>query len=192
MTARRLMTTTTRRASNILKDRHCSSSLLPCVCPFSSWPLCVVLLHANSAEAYNHLSAGQHYHWCAPRLAPNSLKTHWCSATAIPKITDQFNSLDDVGWYGSAYVHPQQRDHVTNHFCRYLLTTSAFQLLFGRFYSFLSIKWVCAFYVRGFLKSANDENRSSSPQSQYSSSVLSSVVSPQTPSPSSSVGPSPA
>ncbi|KAJ7165589.1 major facilitator superfamily domain-containing protein [Mycena crocata] len=47
-------------------------------------------------------------------------------ATAIPKITDQFQSLDDVGWYGSAY----------------LLTTSAFQLLFGRFYSFLSIKWV--------------------------------------------------
>ncbi|KAJ7499709.1 DHA14-like major facilitator, partial [Mycena latifolia] len=47
-------------------------------------------------------------------------------ATAIPKITDQFQSLDDVGWYGSAY----------------LLTTAAFQLLFGRFYSFLSMKWV--------------------------------------------------
>ncbi|KAJ7618232.1 putative HC-toxin efflux carrier [Mycena rosella] len=47
-------------------------------------------------------------------------------ATAIPKITDQFKSLDDVGWYGSAY----------------LLTTAAFQLLFGRFYSFLSMKWV--------------------------------------------------
>ncbi|KAJ7124653.1 major facilitator superfamily domain-containing protein [Mycena crocata] len=47
-------------------------------------------------------------------------------ATAIPKITDQFQSLDDVGWYGSAY----------------LLTTTAFQLLYGRFYSFLSIKWV--------------------------------------------------
>ncbi|KAF7309754.1 Major facilitator superfamily transporter [Mycena indigotica] len=47
-------------------------------------------------------------------------------ATAIPKITTQFNSLDDIGWYGSAY----------------LLTTAAFQLLFGRFYSFLSIKWV--------------------------------------------------
>ncbi|KAJ7764904.1 major facilitator superfamily domain-containing protein [Mycena metata] len=46
-------------------------------------------------------------------------------ATAIPKITDQFNSFDDVGWYGSAY-----------------LTTAAFQLLFGRFYSFLSMKWV--------------------------------------------------
>jgi len=25
-------------------------------------------------------------------------------ATAIPKITDQFHSLDDVGWYGSACV----------------------------------------------------------------------------------------
>lgn len=25
-------------------------------------------------------------------------------ATAIPKITDQFKSLDSVGWYGSAYM----------------------------------------------------------------------------------------
>ncbi|KAJ6598056.1 major facilitator superfamily domain-containing protein [Mycena sp. CBHHK59/15] len=47
-------------------------------------------------------------------------------ATAIPKITDEFASLDDVGWYGSAY----------------LLTTAATQLLFGKFYPFLSIKWV--------------------------------------------------
>ncbi|EEA27854.1 hypothetical protein EYB25_001178 [Talaromyces marneffei] len=47
-------------------------------------------------------------------------------ATAIPKITDQFNSLNDVGWYGSAY----------------LLTTASLQLLFGKFYSFFSIKWV--------------------------------------------------
>ncbi|KAI2640361.1 putative efflux pump [Hypomontagnella submonticulosa] len=47
-------------------------------------------------------------------------------ATAIPKITDAFHSLPDVGWYGSAY----------------LLTTAALQLLFGKFYTFLSIKWV--------------------------------------------------
>ncbi|KAI1752006.1 MFS general substrate transporter [Xylaria castorea] len=47
-------------------------------------------------------------------------------ATAIPAITDQFHSLGDVGWYGSAY----------------LLTTAALQLLFGKFYSFLSLKWV--------------------------------------------------
>lgn len=25
-------------------------------------------------------------------------------ATAIPKITDQFGALNDVGWYGSAYM----------------------------------------------------------------------------------------
>ncbi|KAK7018452.1 DHA14-like major facilitator [Favolaschia claudopus] len=47
-------------------------------------------------------------------------------ATAIPKISDQFKSLDDVGWYGSSY----------------LLTLSATQLLFGKFYTFLPIKWV--------------------------------------------------
>lgn len=47
-------------------------------------------------------------------------------ATAIPKISDQFQSLSDVGWYGSAY----------------LLTTAALQLLFGKFYTFWSIKWV--------------------------------------------------
>lgn len=47
-------------------------------------------------------------------------------ATAIPRITDQFNSIGDVGWYGSAY----------------LLTTCAFQLLFGKLYTFYSIKWV--------------------------------------------------
>jgi MFS family permease len=46
--------------------------------------------------------------------------------TAIPRITDQFKSIDQVGWYGSAY----------------LLTTCAFQLFFGKLYTFFSIKWV--------------------------------------------------
>ncbi|KAJ5382714.1 Major facilitator superfamily domain general substrate transporter [Penicillium concentricum] len=46
-------------------------------------------------------------------------------ATAIPKITSQFHSLDDVGWYGSAY----------------LLTTASLQLLFGKFYTFFNVKW---------------------------------------------------
>jgi MFS family permease len=45
-------------------------------------------------------------------------------SSAIPKITDQFHALDDVGWYGSAY----------------LLTTCAFQLTWGKFYTFYSIK----------------------------------------------------
>ncbi|KAJ7911086.1 putative efflux pump antibiotic resistance protein [Mycena leptocephala] len=61
-------------------------------------------------------------------------------ATAIPKITDQFQSLDDVGWYASAY----------------LLTTASFSLLFGKFYAFFSIKWVyisaiCTFELGSFV-----------------------------------------
>ncbi|KAJ5806375.1 MFS transporter [Penicillium pulvis] len=47
-------------------------------------------------------------------------------ATAIPKITTQFNSLDDVAWYGSAY----------------LFATCAVQLMFGKLYTFYSSKWV--------------------------------------------------
>lgn len=45
--------------------------------------------------------------------------------TAIPKITDEFRSVGDIGWYGSAYQ----------------LTTAASQLLFGRIYRFYNIKW---------------------------------------------------
>lgn len=40
-------------------------------------------------------------------------------ATAIPSITDQFGSVDDIGWYASAY----------------LLTSCLFQLLWGRIYT---------------------------------------------------------
>lgn len=46
-------------------------------------------------------------------------------ATAVPRITDDFKSQGDIGWYGSAYM----------------LTTAAFQLLFGRIYSFYDLKW---------------------------------------------------
>jgi hypothetical protein len=47
-------------------------------------------------------------------------------ATAIPKMTDEFHSLDDIGWYGSAFM----------------LTSSCFQLLIGRIYTFHSAKYV--------------------------------------------------
>lgn len=47
-------------------------------------------------------------------------------ATCIPRITDAFHALNDIGWYGSAY----------------LLTTCAFQLLFGKFYTHFNIKLV--------------------------------------------------
>jgi hypothetical protein len=46
-------------------------------------------------------------------------------ATAIPRITTVFNSLDDVGWYGSSY----------------LLTTTSLQPTFGKIYAYFNIKW---------------------------------------------------
>ncbi|KAF4458656.1 HC-toxin efflux carrier TOXA [Fusarium albosuccineum] len=45
-------------------------------------------------------------------------------STAIPKITDEFGAVGDVGWYASAYF----------------MTNCAFQLLFGRLYTFFSVK----------------------------------------------------
>lgn len=65
-------------------------------------------------------------------------------ATAIPKITDQFNSLPDVGWYGSGMHNSPENAMtvVTMFFLAYLLTAAAFQLLFGKFYASFSIKYV--------------------------------------------------
>ncbi|KUL91678.1 hypothetical protein ZTR_01271 [Talaromyces verruculosus] len=44
---------------------------------------------------------------------------------AIPKITDQFKSVSDIGWYGSAYF----------------LTSTALQPSYGRIYKLFSVKW---------------------------------------------------
>ncbi|KAA8572311.1 hypothetical protein EYC84_002936 [Monilinia fructicola] len=46
--------------------------------------------------------------------------------TAIPTITNEFHSLEDVGWYASAY----------------LISSSATQLIFGKTYKFYNYKWV--------------------------------------------------
>ncbi|EEH21719.2 hypothetical protein PABG_03935 [Paracoccidioides brasiliensis Pb03] len=57
-------------------------------------------------------------------------------STAIPKITDNFHALGDVGWYASSY----------------LLTTCAFQLMWGELYTLYSIKWtyIAALFVVQF------------------------------------------
>ncbi|KAF2503264.1 MFS general substrate transporter [Lophium mytilinum] len=47
-------------------------------------------------------------------------------ATAIPKITDDFNSIGDIGWYASAF----------------LLTGCSFMLFFGKMYTLYNIKWI--------------------------------------------------
>ncbi|KNG52495.1 major facilitator superfamily transporter [Stemphylium lycopersici] len=46
-------------------------------------------------------------------------------STAIPEITDEFSSLQDIGWYGSAFF----------------VTTAATQALWGRLYTFFPLKW---------------------------------------------------
>ena len=55
-------------------------------------------------------------------------------ATAIPAITDDFHSLGDVGWYGSAYM----------------LTVCGFQLFFGRVYTFYNPQRVFLFAIALF------------------------------------------
>lgn len=45
-------------------------------------------------------------------------------AVAIPEITSAFDSLDDVAWYGSAY----------------LLTVTALQPTFGNIYKYFAVK----------------------------------------------------
>lgn len=47
-------------------------------------------------------------------------------ATAVPRITSEFNSLADVGWYGSSY----------------LMATCCLQLFFGKLYAEFQVKWV--------------------------------------------------
>ncbi|CAI6087954.1 unnamed protein product [Clonostachys chloroleuca] len=51
-------------------------------------------------------------------------------ATAIPKITTEFESLNDIAWYGSAY----------------LISTCCFQLMFGKLYATFPLKtiFLCA------------------------------------------------
>jgi len=46
--------------------------------------------------------------------------------TAIPRITDDFHSVDQVGWYGSAFF----------------LTLASFQSFWGKLYKFSPVKLV--------------------------------------------------
>ncbi|KAK4442682.1 major facilitator superfamily domain-containing protein [Podospora aff. communis PSN243] len=47
-------------------------------------------------------------------------------ATPLAAITNEFSSIEDIGWYGSAYM----------------LTNASFTLIFGRIYKLYSTKWV--------------------------------------------------
>lgn len=45
---------------------------------------------------------------------------------ATPQITTEFHSLDDIGWYGSAY----------------LLSSCCSQMFFGKVYAHFNAKWI--------------------------------------------------
>ncbi|KAI1375291.1 major facilitator superfamily domain-containing protein [Hypoxylon crocopeplum] len=55
-------------------------------------------------------------------------------STAVPEITNEFNSLDDYGWYGSAY----------------LLSCCAVQLLLGKLFTFFSVRYTLFLSVLTF------------------------------------------
>ena len=70
-------------------------------------------------------------------------------ATAIPRITNQFHSLNDVGWYGSAYM----------------LTMCCFQLHYGKLYQQFNAKRVflaaiCLFEIGSALCGASPNSAS--------------------------------
>lgn len=77
-------------------------------------------------------------------LVTNSYLDNTIIATAIPKITDRFNSLDDIAWYasGKSFNVPLMVTGSDNICTAYMLTTGCFQLLFGRLYATFSTKWV--------------------------------------------------
>ncbi len=56
-------------------------------------------------------------------------------ATAVPRITTEFNSQADVAWYGSVF----------------LITSTAFQIPFGRLYTLYSAKWVFVAVISIFM-----------------------------------------
>lgn len=56
-------------------------------------------------------------------------------ATAIPKITNEFASLNDIGWYGSAFF----------------LTLCGFDLIFGKLYAVFSAKKTYLVSILAFL-----------------------------------------
>ena len=58
----------------------------------------------------------------ALRLALNSMTDQTILGTAVPQITNDFHSLQDVGWYASAYVSlsPSRSCHIEYKLKKYL------------------------------------------------------------------------
>ncbi|PQE05042.1 major facilitator superfamily transporter protein [Rutstroemia sp. NJR-2017a BBW] len=68
-------------------------------------------------------------------------------ATATPRITDDFTALNDVGWYGSAEyallaVRFLSMVRLIDYYASSFMTFAAFQLIFGKLFTFYSTKKV--------------------------------------------------
>jgi len=67
-------------------------------------------------------------------------------ATAIPRITDRFNSVDDIGWYGSVgssclfYLFNMINGYIQRK--AYFLTTTSLQPTFGRVYKTFDVSFL--------------------------------------------------
>lgn len=67
-------------------------------------------------------------------------------ATAIPKISDHFNTLNDVGWYASAFLLTTYGTSGVGS----LIYRAALQPTFGKLYKVFNVKWVFLIAVAVF------------------------------------------
>jgi hypothetical protein len=64
-------------------------------------------------------------------------------ATAIPRITDRFHSVQDIGWYGSVSLStPECPAPQINQFQAYFLTSTSLQPTFGRVYKTFPVRYI--------------------------------------------------
>lgn len=64
-------------------------------------------------------------------------------AVAVPKITDHFHSLDDVGWYVWHRFANSEYANISRYGSAYLLTRAALQPSFGRVYGQYDVCHLC-------------------------------------------------
>ncbi|KAG5983566.1 hypothetical protein E4U55_007808 [Claviceps digitariae] len=82
---------------------------------------------AVEAQEKNHAdSASTMVETDATGMEPQKQYDQTIISTAVPIITDEFKAIKDVGWYTTAY----------------LLTTSSFQIAYGKLYTILPVKYI--------------------------------------------------
>ena len=99
---------------------------------------------SDDRDAEQHLSGSKLYALVLALLLTVFIMTLDMSilATAIPKITDEFHTINDIGWYVS---WPTRiviwLTQLNRYGASYLITTSALQPLSGRIYTYFVLKY---------------------------------------------------